>query len=277
MTPKKKYKRPKKKPPKKTTTRKKTSKKATKKKTPAKKASTKQRRGRSLARTEPAKYYLKESDIRRQAAIEFITDEQARSIVFWYERADRPYRDLVSLSAFRQWAATDEWRQRRDAYWRELEDRILKERQKGQVIERLNEIERLSEDRDAMMEFLRPMRDENGNVLRYPETYANGLPHPMAGMPRYPLEMPRLDQMIRALIELDKHLMLKRGEAVSRTEETNSESDNRQSPLREAGGLSREDLRAMAIETLRRNQPELADAEPIDIGENREDDDGTAG
>lgn len=236
-----------------------------------KKAVEKSKKGTFLARV---------NEIRRLAAVDYITDPQARSLDHWYNRRDRPYQRMVTFKRFEQWAADDSWKTRRDEFWDEITDRVIAERKQQAVLATLKETEELTEVRTYMGEYLSPQRDEEGNVKRYPQTDEDGRPHPFAGLPRFGLDLPKFDRFAKMFIELDKHLMLKRGEATSRTDSMESEEAGVRrdalDPVSQKVSVSREDAREMAKVMLMRRQPELEDAidVPLQDEEDRGESDG---
>jgi hypothetical protein len=239
-----------------------TKKKATKK--PAKKKAAKRapKKARSLddAAAPTGNYIVQQSEIRQAAAVDYITDPEARTMVYWYNRADRPYSRVAPFKTFERWAREDNWSGRRLDFWDEIQDRIIDARRDQILVQRLEEIRELSEYRSYMAEYMVPLRNEDGTVQRYPEGSA------FAGLPVYPLGMPRFDFFIDSFIKLDKQLMLKRGEVTVRGETVNAEGGGRAlDPAAGSPSLTHDDVRVLAKQLLLQRQPELKDAEAIDI------------
>lgn len=226
-------------------------------------------------------YYVKGHELRLMAARDYIFDADQSAVDDLYERPDRPYSERVSLHTFKKWAYEDGWTPRRDKFWEEHEQRVY-ERMRDQLLrQRLEEVRKRTEERDAMAAYLRPRRDpDTDEILYHPhtvtETYVDDdgeertttRPHPLAGLPILPLEVPRLDQFVNAFVKFDQHLMVMRGEASSRTEQITRGPEDAAGRGRVSGDLvdpvaagmhiDDEDIQHMARELLRRRQPELA-------------------
>jgi hypothetical protein len=227
------------------------------------------RKARSLDDLEPAPkaevarsrstYLVRVAEIRRQAGHEFITDPQGRSVRWWWEREDRDYRHVVKLATFEEWARDDEWVRRRDQFWLEIEFKVLQDAQHKLLVQRLREVNELTLATDAMSEYLRPLMDTNGHVRRHPERLDNGNPNPLAGLPIFPLEMPPIDKFGKLWIDMHKLLMVKRGEAISRSEETKRTDGGSDAldPATSSLPFTRDDIRNLARFALEMRQPEL--------------------
>lgn len=255
--------------------KKKTSRKKAAKKVAKKKAS---RKKPTAITPEKRPYFVKNHELRLLAARDYIIDSEKTSVEALYEREDRPYSKLVSLHTFKAWAYDDGWTPRRDEFWEAHEQRVY-ESMKDQLLRaRLKEIESRTEERDAMSEYLRPLRDpDTGAIRRHPQTYLHRIKeedgsvrteerdHPLAGLPVLPLEMPRFDQFVTAFVKFDQHLMVMRGDATSRTESITRTADGpsyQEDLLTSAAGVQvdDDDIDAMARELLLRRQPELVNA-----------------
>ncbi len=205
---------------------------------------------------------------RKIAASEFITDSDQHTISWHHGREDRPWNTLISMRGFQGWAASDSWLDKREAFWNEVETKLLHARAEQLAIQRLREIDEMSSARDYMQEYMVPLRDSHGDVMRYPETTKDGDRHEFAGLPRYPLELPRMDQFVRMFLDLDKQLMLKRGEVTERTQNVDKQLEPID-PVANSLSFSREDLQAMARLLLHKRQPELVETtgEETDVAE----------
>lgn len=263
-----KKKKPLKKPPKKPTPKKKRQPRSLEPTPPKKQKAVEKNKEKAVEKSKKGTFLARVNEIRRLAAVDYITDPQARSLDHWYGRRDRPYQRMISFKRFEEWASEDSWKTRRDEFWDEITDRVIAERKQQAVLATLKETEELTEVRTYMGEYLAPQRDKNGEVMRYPPQDEDGRPHPLAGLPRFGLDLPKYDRFAKMFIELDKHLMLKRGEATSRTDsmEPGEEGAVRRDsldPVSQKVSVSREDAREMAKVMLMRRQPELEDA--IDV------------
>lgn len=219
-------------------------------------------------------YTVRVNEIRSNAGVDYITDPDARSVEYWWNREDRPYKRAVTFNTFREWSTLDNWTSRREKFWLEVEDRVIAAKQHQIMMQRLKEVDELTEIRAPMMEYLQPLRDHEGRIVRHDDGELEGLP-------KYPLALPSMEKFIKALIDLDKHLMLKRGEATARSEQLGQEGGgNPLDPVKTKASFSREDVRALSRYLLTMRQPELADAPPIVIhdevyiGANEDEDDG---
>lgn len=193
------------------------------------------------------------------AGVEYITDPDGRSIRWHYERGDRPYKTEVGDAMFKRWAVVDQWADRREQYWTEVETRVLDKLQDQIFRDRLRELNSMQEDRSYLEEWLRPLRDAKGNVQRYPMVNDDGTPHQFAGLPKFPLKMPSIDRFLKALLDLDERIMLKRGEAITRTQTIGEKTKVMATALDPVGSLmnlSREEARKLAQNLLRERMGE---------------------
>lgn len=201
--------------------------------------------------------------IRQQAGVEYITDAESRSIEWWHGREDRPYHTMVAVSTFRRWANEDNWTARRDKWWREVEEYALQKLQHQVVMERIETYQMLRDDLEPLLEYMRPLRDEDGNIKRYGEDEGD-----YAGLPMMPLKMGKMHEHAKMVLDINKQLMLLRGEATARNETMAGGKHPIHSDVDPVGAKVSFDpavLRAMAKLALKQKQPELNDAETIDI------------
>lgn len=220
-------------PTKKRPTKKKPTKKATKKRTPRRATS----RSVKIVSKKAGVALPKHAEMRKHAGVDYITDPDGRSLDYHYNRDDRTYKKKISIETFRKWSMMDKWPARRDQYWSEIEIRTLEGLQDKILQMRLEELGELTESRNYMAEYLQPLRDEDGNVRRHPTHDEHGNPHPQAGLPMFPLELPRFDRFIKALLDLDERVMLKRGEAITRTETVGAKTRVKTTALDPVGSL----------------------------------------
>jgi hypothetical protein len=193
--------------------------------------------------------YLSRIEVaRQQAAIDYITDPEGRSMDFHFRRSDRAYSKLVHMRTWDHWASLDRWTDRREQFWKEIEQKLMNEWRDRLVAMRLTEIEEMTKVRGYMAEYLSPLKDNKGEVKRDPET----------GLPVYGLYLPKMDGFINMFLALDKQIMLKRGEATTRTEGSEEMHVGSLDPVSAQTKLSKEDLRAMARVMVLRRQPELS-------------------
>jgi len=153
----------------------------------------------------------------------------------------------------------DKWTDRREQYWTEIEQRTLEGLGDKILQARLEELAAMTQARSYMSEYMMPMRDEKGKVRRHPRLDENGKPHRFAGLPVFPLDMPRLDRFLKALLDLDERVMLKRGEAITRSETIGSKTKVTTTALDPVGSLmslTREESRRLAQHLLRQRMGE---------------------
>lgn len=212
------------------------------------------------------------------AKIDYVTDPEDRTLRWHYERTDREYSKVISLSAFESWSRDDGWVSGRSDYYRAIEDRIITERLDRMLQHRFKEIDDIAEDLKYMHEWVTPLRDQNGYVRRYPLWTTVGDPkkgelktemHPFAGLPMYALPFKSMEGLVDAFLKLDERLMLKRGDATSRTEDLSAaKAGNRPSvldPKTIITQVSKEERAAMAKALLLKRQPELLSQPVIDV------------
>ena len=188
--------------------------------------------------------------VRQQAGIEYITDPDGKSIRWHYDRPDRDYGEHVTWMTFDQWARTDKWVDRRVKFWQDIEARTLRLYRDELLKARLEEIREMTESRSFIFEHLQPLRNADGTVQRDDQ-----------GLPVFGPRIPSLDKLINAFIKLDTQVMLKRGEAISRTETIGGEEKRTTTaldPVAAMVSLGQDDLRTMARALLKAKQPELA-------------------
>jgi hypothetical protein len=209
-------------------------------------------------------YLLRHSEIVQQAGIDYITDPESKSVEWWWSNDTRPYKRHCTLETFRTWSKDNEWVARRERFWVEIEERVLQQKQHAIILQRFKEIDLLTEGSDAMREYLLPLRDPHGKIKRHAEVHENGKPNLLSGLPMFPLELPTFEKFVKAYIDVDHLLMLKRGEATARNESMPTTSDRNKpltalDPVSQRVAMTKEDIRALARYMLRRRQPELQD------------------
>lgn len=215
-------------------------------------------------------------NMRMLAKIDYVTDPEDRSLRYHYDRDDREYKDSISFDRFKEWSAADKWVESRAAYYAEIENRIIASRLDRLMEQKFREMDELEEDLKYMREWVTPLRDQYGNVRRYPLQRKVGDPkkgtfrtemHPFAGLPMYALEFKSMDKLISAFLKIDERLMLKRGDATTRSE-TSDTSPTRPSVLDSEKMLttvSKEEREAMAKALLFQRQPELQSQPLINV------------
>jgi hypothetical protein len=203
--------------------------------------------------------------IRHQGMIDFVTDPDCRSAQYHFERADRHYGRYVSWPTFSEWCTEDDWVARREQFWDQLSLKILDQEQERLLAEQKREIEQLQHVRSHLIEHLMPLMKASGEVMRYPKRDKHGEKHPLAGKPVLPYGFTSYDKAIRSMLEVDKQLMLKRGEVTTRSEAaamptedgTAQPSTSPLDPATRTVQFTPDQLRAMSRSLLREAQPGL--------------------
>ena len=221
-------------------------------------------------------YTVRAAEIRRQAAQDFITDPDGRKVEDLWNRGDRPYRDMVTLGTFQRWATEDDWLPRRERFWLEVEQRVYEQMGHKIALQRFQEVEELTTASNAMAEYLRPLVDRGtGMPQRHPDMLQNGQPNPLAGLPVFPLELPPMDKFIKSFVDVQKLLMLKRGEVTARSEERKVPTGGGAlDPVSREVPWTPSDIRALARKALELRQPELQGASLEDLLGIEEEDNG---
>lgn len=160
------------------------------------------------------------------AKIEYVTDPEQHSLQWHYERADRPFTELwPKFKMFDGLALREEWKYARDTYWTEIQMQVQKKIQRADVEALARDTKRFSAVFDAMIEYVEPMCDEHGVVLRHGAFLADGVtPHPYHGRPIMPLEMPSLDKFVPVMLKLHDKLQGNRALIAGRPQMTDDDA-----------------------------------------------------
>lgn len=156
-------------------------------------------------------------NMRLQAAQDYITDPDGRSVRFHYERDDRDYRGAISIAGFERWSKEDRWTDRRQQFWEEIEVRMLTHIRDEILQARFERLGKMKEAVAYMEEYMVPLRNADGSVRRYPDSHPD-----YPGLPMYPLKMPSMEKFVRMIMELQDQIRLDSGEAVTRSETISS-------------------------------------------------------
>lgn len=156
--------------------------------------------------------------LRKMAKMLFVTDSKENSVE-WHWENDRDlrgavlFKDHVTFYVFRQWSLTDHWIDSREEFWGHVEVQVLANLRDEFTRAKIDELRIMTESRGYLTEYLFPMKDRaTGEVRRHPAD------HRLAGLPVYPLDLGNMPKLIEAFLKLDERMMLKRGEAISRTQ-----------------------------------------------------------
>lgn len=199
--------------------------------------------------------------LKRQAEVEFITDPEERSVDWHYYRDDRDYTDVVSVETFRKWAQKRRWVEKRKKFWEDVEADTLEKLKDKIVKQRVVELRKMESARSYMEEYLFPVSDSDGNVMRDEAT----------GLPVYGLDLPSYDRFVKMWLELDDRIAMKRGEVKTRTEMMDDGSRKVSvTSLDPAGSIkqmTRSDIRGLAKAMIAKKQ----EKEVIDVAAEEED------
>lgn len=208
--------------------------------------------------------------LKRQAETDYITDPDGNSVSWHYEREDREYSKHVSIETFRKWCSLGKWTERRVQFWDEMQDRMLAHIRDQLFQERMDRLTRNREKASYMAEYLEPLRDEDGEVQRYPMDHEF-----YPGLPKFPLGLPKMDKFLKAYLDLQSDIRLDSGEAVTRTETISGgrkkASVTALDPVSSLMNLSPDEARSMAKSLMRKRfqsmmeAGEALDAEVIDV------------
>lgn len=150
------------------------------------------------------------ADLRRRAERDFLQDADGRSIDWHFERGE--FAKYISVHTFRAWAKEDGWDGRRVEYWKRIQARLLEHLSDRLLQERIAELKTMREIRGAIVEVLMPLRDEKGEILRDEVTK----------LPKFGLELPTYDRVVKAFLDLDLRIGLRTGDVTDRVESVGS-------------------------------------------------------
>jgi hypothetical protein len=210
----------------------------------------------------------RKSSLRQLAAIDFVVDPDSNSVDWHWRRGDRDYQKVVPHRTFKNWALLDKWEERREAFWSDVETRVLEQWRERMVAQRFREIEELTEVRAHLAGYLRPLR-KDGKIVLDAKT----------SLPKFALKLPSFDRFMRMFLDLDSQLMQKRGEATNRADESlrqkRDQAGETVDPAVENLPLHKEDVRALGRVLLRMHQPGLEETlSNLDLGDVGGDDPG---
>lgn len=205
------------------------------------------------------------AEVRQRGAIDYITDPDHRGIeAVWRECG---YEALgVKLSTFEAWARTDAWAPRRQSWSRQIEERILTRVADQAIADRWSEYQRIRDALSYAAEYIEPLRDERGQVMRHPFTYDDGTPHPMAGKPMFGLAMGKMHEHTKMVVDLIKTSAMLRGDVTQRSEHITRDATRVEGEEPGTVGVTatREELHSIAKALIEAKDPRFKEA-VIDI------------
>lgn len=223
-----------------------------------------QKQQETLERQNNGKLVFKASgEARIQAEIDYIMDDQQRSLEFHYDRPDRNYPALIKPRTFRLWSEQGDWVQKRADFWESIKTRVLEELEDQIFQKRMEEIGQLQVTKELFYEFLQPLRDEDGEIVRDEET----------GKPKFALQLPSLEGMTRLILTISERQSILRGDVISRSEEIHhgvfkvEETKIKLDPIAQLSNLTEEQAHKFARALMAIKNPHLkADmADVIDV------------
>lgn len=129
----------------------------------------------------------KKEDAIRKAEVAYITDEQRRSLEFWWEQLCH---DLCSLSDVRLRSQKGRWISRRERYWNNVTQEVLRATKRRVVADRVAELQEIQQVRQNTLELVTPRIINGAKVYRVqPQSY---------------------EGMVRSLVQLDELAEAKR-------------------------------------------------------------------
>lgn len=198
---------------------------------------------------------------RLQAFRDYVTDPELRGRDATYRRPDRNYPEIVTQKRWRTWFEEDNWHEERELFWEQAQEKLLARMEERQVEQHFRELTDLGTIKENLIEYLMPIKDEDGNVIRDEKT----------GLPKFPLELGRTDQVAKLYLAIQEREREYRGDLIHRTDiiararreqaekkESEAEGEERS----RFGRLEQEHLSKLARMLLTSRNPKLA--EPIE-------------
>jgi hypothetical protein len=192
----------------------------------------------------------------RQAEVVFITDRQRRPAEYWWGQICS---DVVSLPDFINRSRLGKWSTRREAYWREVRDEILRESKYRAVHDRVAELHEMQSLRSDLLDAVKPRIID--------------------GVKFYPVKPGTMEGMISAFVKLDQLADNKRDAVLTMIEpelqhevQAGASSVFTPEELRRVSRMLLEQRRAQQLLLLAEGQDEQRDDDEDDddgAGENR--------
>lgn len=164
-------------------------------------------KGISVYRGKATLVFKTKRQARRQALIDYVTDLEERTIVDTYHRSDRNYSELVGFTRFQHWATTDGWFEYRKTFWERTQTKLIRRMEDRLVDLHMKDIDLLNKIQRPLLEYLLPFMGEDGNIERTEE-----------GLPKYPLELGRMDNVAKVWLALQDKKTALRGDVLHRTD-----------------------------------------------------------
>jgi hypothetical protein len=153
------------------------------------------------------------AELIRRAETTFLKDEEAHSVDWHFKEGD--YEKYVSLDTFRSWSTKFRWVPRRIEYWEGIQQRLLNHLADQILDQKIKELGAMTEVKDTIVELLQPLKDSNGKIQRDPATR----------LPKFAVDLPPYDRLVKAFLDLDMRIGLRTGEATSRIDTVGHKAD----------------------------------------------------
>lgn len=131
----------------------------------------------------------------RSAEVAYITDEQQRSLEWWWHQlCDK----VIDLRTYTVRASKGKWADRREKYWRGVQQAILRQSKNHAIRDRVRGLQEIQKVRDNTLELIQPKIVDGQKFYKVqPSTY---------------------EGMARAFVKLDEHLSAERDGILSMIE-----------------------------------------------------------
>lgn len=108
----------------------------------------------------------------RQCEVAYITDERQRSADYWWDQLCKQH---ISIQHFYRRAKLQRWRERRDAYWEEITQSILRQTQYKTIHDRVQDLQRTLRMLDDAAELVSPVTIDGRKIFRVPPKSLEGM------------------------------------------------------------------------------------------------------
>lgn len=148
----------------------------------------------ALEKKENIKRWQREEAL-REAEVSYITDEQQRSVHWWWTNS---YSEKTSLQNFLKRARQNEWEKHRDKYWRSVQQAVLRDSKNRAVRDRVKGLMEVQAVRADVLDLI--------------------LAEEVDGQKLYKVQPSSYEGMVRAFVKVDEHLSAERDGILSMIE-----------------------------------------------------------
>lgn len=198
-------------------------------------------------------------EMRRLAGLYYIFTPDEKGPEWIYKNSPYPFAKYVSYDQLRNWYISDKWKEARDRFFEQVHRDVRVQMQKTHVENRVKELTDLETAFQAHLEWVLPLRNEDGTWRRYGPEDAE-----LAGLPMLPVRPRSLSEAIQAAQATYTLFRLSRGDATARQEHV-IEGGGSQDPVLRNITISKDQAKLIADQLMRVKQPELYAEEPLDI------------